>query len=94
MKVIQQISVADVKSHLSEYIAKVAFSHKRFIITKRNKPIAALVDINDLMQVENAEETKGLASIIGKWKNFDDISENVSKTYKSRQKDKLRNVSI
>ena len=35
------VLVAKVKSHLSELIAKSSHAHERFVITLRNKPVAA-----------------------------------------------------
>jgi prevent-host-death family protein len=46
------ISVAKAKSHISELIAKSQFSDERFIITKRDKPVAALVSLDDLKILE------------------------------------------
>jgi len=40
-----KVSVAHAKSHLSELVAKSSFGHERFIITRRNKPVAALVSL-------------------------------------------------
>lgn len=90
----EKVSVADVKNRFSEYIAKVAYSNRTIIITKRNRPIAAIVDLDFLKKVKTANEIKGLSSVVGKWKNFHEISTDIDKSYKSRNKDKLRNVSI
>jgi len=46
------ITIAKAKSHISELIAKSQFSHERFIITKRDKPVAALVSLDDLKVLE------------------------------------------
>ena len=69
------ISVANAKSRISELIAKNQFSHERFIITKRDKPVAALVSLEDLKILEQYEEKQGLASIAGKWKGFEEVTE-------------------
>jgi len=67
------ISVAKAKSHISELIAKSQYSHERFIITKRDKPVAVLVSLDDLKVLEQYEEKQGLAAISGKWKGFDEV---------------------
>ena len=67
------ISVAKAKSHISELIAKSQYSHERFIITKRDKPVAALVSLDDLKVLEQHEEKQGLAAIAGKWQGFDEV---------------------
>lgn len=71
------VSVADVKSHLSELIAKSAFARERFVITRRNKPVAALVSLEDLQIIEQYEEKQGLSSIVNKWKQFEEVAENL-----------------
>nr|CAA6806237.1 MAG: Antitoxin [uncultured Thiotrichaceae bacterium] len=69
------ISVAETKAHISEFIAKSQHAHERFIITRRNKPVAALVSIEDLRLLEQHQEKQGLAAIAGQWKGFDEVVE-------------------
>lgn len=71
------VSVANAKSHLSELIAKSSCAHERFVITRRNKPVAALVSLNDLQIIEQHEERQGLASIAGKWKGFEEVADSL-----------------
>lgn len=70
-----RISVAEAKSHFSELIAKSAHSHERFIITRRDKPVAALVSIEDLKIIEQHEERQGLAAVAGRWPGFNEVAE-------------------
>ena len=74
----KRISVAEMKSHLSEYIAKSMYNHDIFIITKRNKPVAALVNLNGLDLIELGKERKGFASIINKWEKFEEANDSIS----------------
>lgn len=67
------IPIVKAKSHFSELITKSQNSHERFIITKRDKPVAALVSLDDLKVLEQYEEQKGLAAITGKWNGFDEV---------------------
>lgn len=91
----KRISVAEMKSHLSEYIANSMYNHDIFIITKRNKPVAALVNLNDLDRIEHGKERKGLASIIGKWEKFEEVNDSISNLSSSREKSGIgREVSI
>ena len=69
-----KVSVAEAKSHFSEIIAKSAFGHERFIITRRNKPVAVLVSLADLEILEQHEDRQGLASMVGQWNNFDEVA--------------------
>ena len=89
------ISVAKAKSHISELIAKSQFSHERFIITKRDKPVAALVSLDDLKVLEQYEEKQGLAAIAGKWQGFDEVAEAMGEIETLRQSGgKGRDVSL
>ncbi|MCF6250822.1 MAG: type II toxin-antitoxin system Phd/YefM family antitoxin [Methylococcaceae bacterium] len=89
------ISVAKAKSHISELIAKSQFSHERFIITKRDKPVAALVSLDDLKILEQYEEKQGLAAIAGKWQGFDEVADAMGKIDTLRQSGgKGRDVSL
>jgi prevent-host-death family protein len=72
------VSVAAAKSRLSELIAKSSYARERFVITRRNKPVAALVSLEDLKLIEQHEERQGLASIAGKWKGFEEVGEQIS----------------
>lgn len=74
----QTVSIAEAKAHLSELIAKNQHAHKRFIITRRNKPVAALVTLQDLACIQQHESKQGLAAIAGKWTDFDEVSDHIS----------------
>ena len=88
------VSVAEVKAHLSEYIDKSTHQNQRIIITKRNKPVAALVNINDLRRIETSGQQEGLSSIIGLWNDFKEIEGSIRKVYNNRNSDNYRNVSL
>jgi len=75
VKTMSKISVAEAKSHLSELIARSAHGHERFTITRRNRPVAALVSIEDLKIIEQHEERQGLAAVAGSWPDFTEIAE-------------------
>jgi len=92
---VTSISVAKAKSHISELIAKSQFSHERFIITKRDKPVAALVSLDDLKVLEQYEEKQGLAAIAGKWQGFDEVADAMGKIENLREGGgKGRDVSL
>ncbi len=89
------VSVANAKSHLSELIAKSSYAHERFVITRRNKPVAALVSLEDLQIIEQHEERQGLASVVAKWKGFEEVAENLEDLQQLRQEGGSgRNVSL
>lgn len=81
-----KVSVAEIKSHLSEFIARSAHGHERFIITRRNRPVAALVSLDDIATIEQHEERQGLAAIAGSWPGFDELSEALGEVTKLREK--------
>jgi len=89
-----KVSIAEVKNRFSEYISKVAYTHQQLIITKRNKPIAALIDLNTLKKAKSSGEKKGLASIIGKWRDSEELVKNIDRIVKTRSKDKFRHVPL
>ena len=90
-----KVSVAHTRSHLSELIARSAYGHERFIITRRNKPVAALVSIDDLKIIEQHKERAGLAEVAGMWPEFDDLAKALGDIAKlRRQGGSGRNVSL
>ncbi|MFC1592301.1 type II toxin-antitoxin system Phd/YefM family antitoxin [Thermodesulfobacteriota bacterium] len=91
----KNIALAEMKSHFSEYVSKSAYQHERFIITKRDKPVAALVTIDDLQELEQLEARRGLASVAKRWKGFDEIARELDDLKNIRQDTKGdRNVSF
>ena len=91
----KSIAIGEMKSHLSEYIARSSYNHDRFVITKRNKPIAALVNIDDLQIIEQYSERAGLAAVLGKWKNFNEVEDAIGSIKKLREKEGLsREISF
>lgn len=93
-KEITRVSIAEAKSNFSEYVSRAAFSNEKIIITKRGKPITALVSIHDIKELDNKKEIEGLKKAIGKWENFDEIEPEIKKIYKSRSEEKSRDVSF
>ena len=41
------VSVSDFKSHCLEYIENTHSEHLKYIVTKRNKPVAKLISLED-----------------------------------------------
>jgi len=92
---VQDVSVAEAKSHLSEYISRCMYNHERIIITKRKRKVAAIVSIEDLEAINQNIERKGLAAIIGQWENGDELENVISTNLKKfRGNSGKRNVSL
>ena len=90
----KEVPVAEIKSHLSEFLAISHNEGKRIIITKRGKPFAAIISIDDLTNLEQMDEKQSLAEIAGKWEHFDEIAPSIEEAYRSRSEDKQRLVSF
>lgn len=90
-----RISVAEAKSHLSELLGRSAHGHERFVITKRDRPVAALVSLEDLAIIEQNEERQGLATLVGRWSDFDEVAEAIGDLEElRRQGGRERDVSL
>ncbi len=88
------LSVAEAKSHFSEYISRAAYAGQRYVITKRGKPLAAIVSIEDLEDIKAGDDQEKISDIIGKWEDFDEIEAEISGAHASRKKDRGRDVSF
>ena len=89
------ISIADVKARISEIVAKSQHSHQRFLLTRRAKPVAAIVSLEDLQWLQQRVERQGLAAIAGKWQNFEEVAESLEDLVSIRQQGGMgRNVSL
>ena len=88
------LSVAEAKSRFSEYISRVAYAGQRYVISKRGKPIAALVSLEDLENIRASQDTEKISEIAGKWEDFDEIEEDIARAHNSRKDDRGRDVSF
>jgi prevent-host-death family protein len=89
----KSIGVAEVKRHFSDVIIEVAREGRQFIIEKKGKPMAALVNIKDLEAIERRGsrlKKKGLLAAIGAWEEFNDIEGVVKLIYERRKTAKER----
>lgn len=84
------------KAKLSEYLGRVAFGRERFLVTRRGKPIAAIVSVDDLKQLERMQAAKSSESeklrqhpimqVYGAWADRDDLDDLVAEIYADREK--------
>jgi prevent-host-death family protein len=91
----KSIGVAEVKKHFSDIMIEVAREGSQFIIEKKGKPMAALVNIKDLEAIGQKgapAKKRGLLAAIGVWEEFDDIEGAVKHIYKRRQTAKERRL--
>ena len=73
-----EVPVAEMKTKLSDFIAKVAHGHQSFVITRRGRPTAALVNIEDFQSIGQIKEKRGLSEAIGKWRGFEEMVTDVA----------------
>ncbi len=73
-----EVGIVEAKAHFSELIMKSTYNQERYIITKRNKPVAAIISIEDLTNLEQYKEKTGLAAIAGKWEDFDEVEHSLN----------------
>ena len=59
MNLVEQMSLKDVKNHLSEVVDRVEREHERVVITKHGRPAAVVVSVDDL---ESLEQTLDILS--------------------------------
>jgi prevent-host-death family protein len=54
------VSISQFKDRLSEYLNRVAYGRERIIVTRRDKPKAALISLADLERLEALEEAQAV----------------------------------
>ena len=72
----KEISVADAKRTLSSWIRQAEHGDA-IIITRRGRPVAALISAEDLAQLRRlraAGPEAGLAGLAGGWEDSDDLA--------------------
>ena len=80
----QVFDVAEAKSRFSELLNRACYSHERFLIRKRGKPVAAIVSPEDLEKLEEHQPPtkRGILAVTGL---FADIPEAMANTVTALQ---------
>ena len=95
-----RVSVAQAKAELSALMAAVAYQGQRVVIERRGKPMAALVSVDDLEQIDGERATsarpRGALALIGAWGDLGDrdIEAMVADIYAAREQDTGRPVEL
>ena len=79
------LSVAETKAHFSELL-ETALKEGHVVITRYGKPIAAIVDIEDLVQLQRlqaAREGGGLAELASDWETLTNLPKFWTKSFSS-----------
>ena len=88
-------SVADAKKNLSELMSRAAYNNERFLIQRRGKPMAALVSVEDLAQLERETTApKGLLAAVGALADFDGLDSMIEEIYRQREQAQDRPVEL
>jgi prevent-host-death family protein len=90
----REAPVAEVKARLSEYVSLSASRGDRIVITRRGKPVAALISLEDLQTLSQAQKRKGLGELMGRWKDFEEIAGSVERIYQARRNNGYRDVPV
>jgi prevent-host-death family protein len=89
----RRINAAETNAHLSEFLARAAYSGERFLIERHGKPIAALVSVAELGCLEKSQtvagQPLGALALVGAWSDLDEaaIDEFISAVYTQRTED-------
>lgn len=54
----QQVSTANLRAHCTDTVNRAAYGHERVILSRRGKPVAAVVPIEDLERLEAMEDAE------------------------------------
>ncbi len=88
-------SVADAKKNLSELMSRTAYNNERFLIQRRDKPMAALVSVEDLARLEkDTAAPKGLLAAVGALADFDGLDSMIEEIYRQREQAQDRPVEL
>lgn len=78
------VSVAAAKRDFSEIADRVAQDGARFVVTRRGKPVVALVPVDDAAAVEAYGRPQGLAAVAGLLGDATRLLDAVDETWKAR----------
>lgn len=96
----KRVQVAEAKAKFSAIIDEVQHGNEHVIIERRGRPVAAIVRIEELEQIEATHPTgqhlMGALALVGALSDIDDavIDEFVKDVYAAREKDLGRPVSL
>ena len=95
-----RVSVAKAKAELSALMAAVAYQGQHVIIERRGRPMAALVSVDDLEQIDReraaSARPRGALALLGAWSDVDDreIEAMIADIYAAREQDTGRQVEL
>jgi prevent-host-death family protein len=90
----ESIDVAAAKSHFSDLLNRTAYNRERFIISRRGKPVAALVSADDLARLESVVEPAGLLAVAGLFGDAPDWTAELDRAVEVRRRAVDRPVTL
>ena len=96
---VNRVSTATAKAHLSALLEEVAQSGAPVIIERRGQPLAALVGLDDFQQIARdtaVAQPRGALALMGAWSDVEDaaIDALVDEIYAGRDRDRARPVDL
>ena len=80
------IGVGEAKKRFSEIMSRVVYGGERFIVSRRGKPMVALVSADDLAMLEDqATAPRGLLAAVGALEDFEELDDMVKEIYRQRE---------
>jgi prevent-host-death family protein len=94
-----RLSLAEAKTKLAGVVADVQRNGTRYLLVRRGKPVAAIVNAGDLELLDSTpplHAAAGALALVGRWADVDDaaIDEFVRDIYESRRNDPARAIDF
>jgi prevent-host-death family protein len=92
----RRVGVAEAKRRFSEMLARVAYAGEWVVITKRGKPVAALVGVQDAVSAEGTgtrpQESQGLIGTAGSLADWEGLEAVMATVVRQRRQSRGRSV--
>ncbi|GEM_PF-1116167 len=86
------VPVHELKAKLSEYLGRTLHRKERIIISRRNKPIAMIIPVDQEGMQKDVTDSSGLEKV--DWSGFSELADSVEAVYEGRQGEGYREVSF
>jgi prevent-host-death family protein len=57
-----EVPISEARDHLGDLVAKAEHAHERIVLTRHGRAVAAVISIEDLRELEAAEDEADLAA--------------------------------
>ena len=92
---VNTIGVGEAKKRFSEIMSRVVYKGERFIVSRRGRPMVALVSPDDLAALEQRPAaSQGLLAAVGALAEFDELDEVIEEIYRQRELSEDRTVEL